>query len=86
LAAEHTRVFKDELHVINCNDLSLSLTHVNIAIHADDLADLRVDIAVLDRELSQVFDEPGLSPLAGILTDPVPVVGVVENHVARLLN
>lgn len=75
-----TSVLQDELDVENGDDFALSLTDVHIAIHTLDLADLRLDIAILDLKLGEVVIEPLPGPRRDVLVHPVPVVGVVQNH------
>lgn len=76
----HTRVLEHELHIEDGNDLSLSLTDIHVTVHAEHLADLGRDLAILGGELGQVPPKPVQRPLRGILADPMPVVGVVEGH------
>lgn len=78
--SEHTRVLEHKLDIEDGDDLSLSLTNIHVTVHAEHLADLGRDLAILGGELGQVLPQPVLRPLGGILADPMPVVGIVEGH------
>lgn len=73
-------VLQDELHVKDGDDLALSLRHVNVSVTTDNLANLGLGLAVGSLNLGQVFIEPLLCPGGHVLVDPVPVVGIVEDH------
>lgn len=76
-----TRVFQYQLDVKNSNHFAFTLADIDVAVHGLNFANLGLDIAVLGLELEKFFFEPSLCPLGNILVNPMPVIGVVKNHV-----
>jgi hypothetical protein len=72
-----TRVFELQSHIEDGDDLTLALAHVYVAIHADNLVDLRCNAILFGRDGSELSLEIVFGPRRDVLVDPVPVVGVV---------
>lgn len=77
---ERTRKLEAEFNVKQGDDLSLPLGNINITLHAQDFINLSGHIALVGREDSKLVVKVFLGPFTSILVDPVPVVGIVENH------
>lgn len=77
---EHTRKLEAEFNVKQGDDLSLPLGNVNIPLHTQDFINPSGYIVLVGREDSKLVVEVFLGPFTSILVNPVPVVGIVENH------
>lgn len=77
---KRTRELETNFNVEQGDDFSLSLGDINIAFNAQDLVNFSRHIALASREDCKLVVEVFLGPFTSVLVDPVPVVGVVEDH------
>lgn len=77
---KRTRELETNFNVEQGDDLPLSLGDINIAFNAQDLVNFSRHIALASREDCELVVEVFLGPFTSVLVDPVPVVGVVEDH------
>lgn len=77
---ELTRKLETEFDIEQGDDLSLPLGNINITLHAQDLVNFSGHNTLTRREDRELVVEVFLGPFTSIFVDPVPVVGVVENH------
>lgn len=76
----HTLKVKNQLHIKQGYDLALSLANVYIALHRINLLDLHRIVSLLHRESDDVLDKVFPCPVLDIFVDPMPIIGIVEDH------
>jgi hypothetical protein len=75
-----TGILNDKLDVKDGNDFALPLVDIDISIHANQLVQLSGDPIFLGLDLLYASLKEFFCPSGNILVDPVPIVGVMQDH------
>lgn len=81
----HTRIFNDKLDIEDGNNLALTLADIDVSVHADQLVHFRGDTIFFSLDVLDAILEVLLGPRRSIFIDPVPVIGVVKNHLGQMM-